>query len=106
MDTTKLSSKGQVVLPSAVRKAKAWRPGQELAVESTAEGVLLKPLKPFAPTRLEEVAGCVGYRGRRLSLAEMDAAVAAHASQFATFDRQLVQRAKRAGVPRVEAVAR
>lgn len=30
----------------------------------------------------------------------------AHASRFATFDRRLVQRARRAGVPRVEAVPR
>lgn len=79
MDTTRLSSKGQIVLPSAVRKAKAWRVGQELAVESTTEGVLLRPMKPFKPTRLEDVVGCADYRGRRLSLAEMDAAVATEA---------------------------
>jgi len=79
VDTTKLSSKGQIVLPSAVRKAKAWRTGQELAVESTPEGVLLRPMKPFPPTRLEDVVGCAGYRGPRRSLADMDAAVAAEA---------------------------
>lgn len=79
METTKLSSKGQVVLPNAIRKAKAWRPGQALSVESTPEGVLLRPLKPFAPTRLEEVVGCVGYEGPRKSIEEMDAAVASEA---------------------------
>ena len=79
METTKLSSKGQVVLPNAIRKAKAWRPGQELSVESTPEGVLLKPLKSFAPTRLEEVVGCVGYVGPRKSIEEMDAAIASEA---------------------------
>lgn len=79
MDSTKLSSKGQVVLPSAIRKAKAWRPGQVLAVEITPEGVLLRPLKPFAPTRLEDVVGCAGYRGPRKSIEEMDAAVIAQA---------------------------
>lgn len=79
MESTKLSSKGQVVLPSAIRKAKAWRAGQELSVESTPEGVLLKPLKPFAPTRLEDVVGCAGYKGPRKSIDEMDEAVAAEA---------------------------
>lgn len=79
MESTKLSSKGQVVLPSAIRKAKAWRAGQALAVELTPEGVLLRPLKPFAGTRLEDVVGCAGYEGPRKSIEEMDAAVAAQA---------------------------
>jgi AbrB family looped-hinge helix DNA binding protein len=79
MDSTRLSSKGQVVLPSAIRKAKAWQPGQVLAVEITPEGVLLRPLKPFAPTRLEDVVGCAGYRGPRKSIEKMDAAVRAQA---------------------------
>ena len=79
METTKLSSKGQVVLPRAIRSAKAWHAGQELAVEVTAEGVLLKPLKPFAPTTLEEVVGCVEYKGPRKSIEDMDAGVAAEA---------------------------
>ena len=75
METTKLSSKGQIVLPRAIRRAKAWHAGQELEVEITAEGVLLKPLKPFAPTRLEDVAGCVGYDGPPRSIEEMDEAI-------------------------------
>ncbi len=45
----------------------------------TPEGVLLRPLKPFSPTRVDEVFGSVGYRRRSLSLAQMDAAVAAEA---------------------------
>jgi len=76
METTKLSSKGQVVLPRAIRSAKAWHAGQELAVEVTPEGVLLRPLKPFAPTRLEDVVGCTGYKGPRKTIEEMDAAIA------------------------------
>jgi AbrB family looped-hinge helix DNA binding protein len=79
METTKLSSKGQVVLPRAIRTAKAWRPGQQLAVESTPEGVLLKPLKPFAPAKLEAAIGCAGYKGPRKSIADMDAAIAREA---------------------------
>ena len=33
METTKLSSKGQVVLPKSVRDAHKWQPGAEFAVE-------------------------------------------------------------------------
>ncbi len=76
METTKLSSKGKVVLPRTICSAKSWYAGQEFSVEVTPEGVLLKPLKPFAPTRLEDVAGCTGYKGPRKSIEEMDAAVA------------------------------
>jgi AbrB family looped-hinge helix DNA binding protein len=79
METTRLSSKGQIVLPRSIRAAKAWRPGQALEVVSTAEGVLLKPLKAFAPTRLEDVAGCLAYKGRPRTIEEMDAAVRAEA---------------------------
>ena len=77
METTRLSSKGQIVLPRAIRSAKSWHAGQELAVEITTEGVLLKPMKPFAPTRMENVVGCVDYKGPRKSIEDMDAGVAA-----------------------------
>lgn len=75
METTKLSSKGQVVLPSAIRTARKWKPGTRLAVENRPEGVLLKALKPFAETRLADVMGSAGYKGRRRSLKEMEAAI-------------------------------
>lgn len=81
MDTTKLSSKGQVVLPSSIRTARNWRTGVRFAVEDTPEGVLLRPLKSFPPTRVDEVFGSAGYRGRSLSLAQMDAAVVAEAKK-------------------------
>ena len=55
MDTTKLSSKGQVILPKHIRTAHKWWPGVEFSVEDTAEGVLLRPLKLFKPTQLEDV---------------------------------------------------
>lgn len=77
METTKLSSKGQVILPAAIRAANQWKAGVEFAVEDTGEGVLLRPLKPFATTTLNEVTGCAGYTGRAHTLEEMDKAVAA-----------------------------
>lgn len=76
MDTTRVSSKGQVVLPQAVRKRKKWRPGTRLVVEETKEGVLLRPEKPFPPTTFEEVEGILRYKGKPRTLAEMDEAIA------------------------------
>ena len=77
METTKLSSKGQVILPAAIRKTNQWKAGVEFAVEDTGEGVLLRPLKPFAATTLDEVTGCAGYTGKAHTLEEMDKAVTA-----------------------------
>jgi AbrB family looped-hinge helix DNA binding protein len=73
MDTTKLSSKGQVVLPSSIRAARRLKTGARFAVEDTAEGILLRPLSPFPPARVEEVCGMLEYRGPARSVAEMDA---------------------------------
>jgi AbrB family looped-hinge helix DNA binding protein len=61
METTKLSSKGQVIIPQSVREADHWKPGTEFTVEDTPQGLLLKPKKLFAETRLEDLIGCVGY---------------------------------------------
>lgn len=76
MDTTRVSSKGQVVLPQAVRERKKWLPGTRLVVEETKEGVLLRPEKPFPPTTFEEVEGILRYKGKPRTLAEMDEAIA------------------------------
>ncbi|HEX4006285.1 MAG TPA: AbrB/MazE/SpoVT family DNA-binding domain-containing protein [Acidobacteriaceae bacterium] len=76
MATTKISTKGQVVLPLAVRNRRKWTPGTELIVEETPLGVLLRPAKPFPPTTIEEVSQILQYRGKRKSIEEMDEAIA------------------------------
>ena len=76
METTRLSSKGQVVIPKAIRAARGWESGAELAVEDTAEGVLLRPVRLFPSTSVADVLGCAGYRGPRKTLADMEAAIA------------------------------
>ncbi len=81
METTKLSSKGQVVLPSATRASRKWLPGTEFEVIEMEDGVLLRPVGPFAVTRIDEVFGMARFRGRKRSLADMDAAVLAEAAR-------------------------
>ncbi len=78
MQTTKLSSKGQVILPAAIRSANQWQAGVEFMVENTRSGVLLRPIKTAPATRLnEEVVGCTGYAGKPHSVADMDKAIMA-----------------------------
>jgi AbrB family looped-hinge helix DNA binding protein len=42
METTRVSTKGQIVIPKQVRKALHWGAGKELVVVQTEDGVLLK----------------------------------------------------------------
>jgi len=75
--TTTVSTKGQVILPKAIRQRRNWAAGTRLVVEETPVGVLLKAAPVFAPTRPEDVAGILAYRGPPKSLEEMDAAITA-----------------------------
>jgi AbrB family looped-hinge helix DNA binding protein len=84
MNTTRLSSKGQIVLPAALRAARAWPPGTEFEVLETTDGLLLRPLatpSPFAATRLQDVFGMANYAGPARSVEDMHAAVQAEAAR-------------------------
>ena len=76
METTRLSSKGQIVLPKSVREARSWKPGTEFAVDETSEGILLRPLRPFPPTSIADVFDCLKYKGRAKSLRQMEMTIA------------------------------
>ena len=57
-----------------------WRRRKEARPEEIIDAALaLFVEKGFSATRLEDVAGCAGYRGPRKSVEQMDAAVAAMA---------------------------
>ncbi|HEX5280040.1 MAG TPA: AbrB/MazE/SpoVT family DNA-binding domain-containing protein [Micropepsaceae bacterium] len=75
--TTVVSTKGQVILPKAIRDRRHWQAGTELLVEETKDGVLLKAKRLFAPTRPEDVFGMLRYKGRPKTLKEMDDAITA-----------------------------
>ena len=75
METTRLSTKGQIVLPRGIRVSRAWGPGTEFTVEETGEGLLLRPKARFPETGLEEVAGCLRSERKSRTPAEMRAAV-------------------------------
>jgi AbrB family looped-hinge helix DNA binding protein len=75
MKTTKMSSKGQVIIPKALREIHHWEEGQELIVINVGDGILLKPKKPFPETSLDLVAGCLKYEGTPKSLEDMEDAI-------------------------------
>jgi AbrB family looped-hinge helix DNA binding protein len=76
MPVTRLSTKGQLILPKEIRTAHAWGPGTEFTVEETPDGILLRPSVRFPRTTIEDVAGCLKYKGKRKTLAEMERAIA------------------------------
>lgn len=75
METTRMSTKGQLALPKSIRSSRAWGPGTEFTVEETGEGVLLRPTNRFPATELVEVVGCLRYEGNAKAIAKMNDAV-------------------------------
>lgn len=75
MLTTKLSSKGQVIIPKEIRSRHHWEPGQELQAIDTDDGLLLRLASPFPETTLKEVASCLPFSGKAKTLAEMEEAI-------------------------------
>ena len=79
--TTTVSTKGQVILPKAVRSRRQWTAGTRLVVEDTPEGVLLRPAPAFPRTGLDEVFGMLPTSGPARTVEEMDAAVLEEAAR-------------------------
>ncbi len=85
--TTTLSTKGQVILPAAIRRRRHWQAGTRLVVEETQDGVLLTPAPLFAPARPEEVFGSLPHEGPPKTLEDMQAGIAAEARRRHARDR-------------------
>lgn len=84
---TTVSTKGQVILPKAIRERRQWSAGTELMVEDTPDGVLLRAIPAFALTRPEEVFGSLPWTGPEKSIQDMKAAVEAEAKRRHARDR-------------------
>lgn len=69
---THLTSKGQVVIPRAVREHLRWRPGLRLRVEISKSGAVeLHPEVMDIDALLEQLSGCI-KEGDALSELEAD----------------------------------
>ncbi len=75
METTRLSSKGQVIIPKNIREQHQWQVGVEFMVIDLEDGILLKPVPLIEPTVIEDVAGCLAYREGTKTIQEMDEAI-------------------------------
>jgi AbrB family looped-hinge helix DNA binding protein len=75
MAETTISSKGQVVLPKALREKRRWKAGTKLTVEERPEGLLLKPLERKKKFNVSDWRGMLKYKGPPRTIEEMNAAI-------------------------------
>lgn len=64
METVKLSTKGQVVIPKEIREAGHMEPGMEFAIAFVDGQIRMTPVPAVKPTTFQEVAGCLYRPGR------------------------------------------
>ena len=72
METTRLSPKGQIVIPHRIRQQLGWETGLRFEVEPIEGGIALRPIKELVPTTVEEAYGCLHYQGETKSLTDME----------------------------------
>lgn len=78
----RLSTKGQLIIPKAIRARRGWGAGTKLRIEERGDHVALSSaVAGEDAVSLDDLVGCVGYAGPRRSLADMQAAIAKGASR-------------------------
>lgn len=70
METVKLSTKGQLVIPNEIRKAHHLAVGTEFVVSFVGDEIRLIPLPRFLRTSVAEAAGLLIKRGKKKLSAE------------------------------------
>jgi AbrB family looped-hinge helix DNA binding protein len=73
--TTTLSSKGQMVLPKALRDLKQWKPGAQLLLEDVPGGVMVKLVETKKKYTVDDLVGILKYDGPPLSQEEIDSRI-------------------------------
>ena len=61
MNTTVVTTKGQVVIPAKIRRKLNIRKGTRLYIEEGVDGLILKPV---TPAYLEKIAGVLPTKGK------------------------------------------
>lgn len=54
---TRMSDKGQVVVPKSLRDLKGWLPGTDLEVIDLGEGIMLRPRRHAPALTVDEAVG-------------------------------------------------
>ena len=70
--TTKMSSKGQVVIPEAIRKRLGLEPGDQFVVVASKDAVILKAIVTPAMDEFDELLADARRQARRAGLKRSD----------------------------------
>ena len=79
--TTKMSSKGQVVIPEAIRKQLGLEPGDQFVVVASKDAVILKVITPPTMDQFDELLADARKQARRAGLKHSDIADALAAAR-------------------------
>ena len=71
----RVSSKGQLVLPTEIRRRRGIEAGSEVEIEEVPEGVLLRLVRGPVAASLDDLVGCTGYKGPKKTLHDMEEAI-------------------------------
>jgi AbrB family looped-hinge helix DNA binding protein len=69
--TTKLSSKGQIVIPKEIRDELHWEAGTELTLVATGSGVSLKAISAKTGRNLGDLIGLLKHEGAPIAIEEL-----------------------------------
>ena len=81
METVKLSSKGQFILPKAIRNRHHWEAGTEFIIIDKGTELVIKPTRVFPATELESPDTPSLFKCKTLSPDDMKLAVSVEAGK-------------------------
>ncbi len=86
----KISSKGQLVLPKAIRDAYGLGAGSEVEVESAGDVILLRPRprKARQTYTIDQVAGFLKYDGPPVTVEDMERGIVKEARRMWNAERR------------------
>lgn len=73
--TTTLSTKGQLIVPKAIRDRHHWKAGTRLKLVDTPDGLLVRAEPAIETTKMDDIFGSLKWDGPPASIEDMNASV-------------------------------
>ena len=74
--TTRMSSKGQVVIPEAIRQELGLEPGAQFIVVGQRDAIILKPISKPSPAEFDTILKTARQQARKAGMKKSDVAAA------------------------------
>ena len=65
---TTMSTKGQLIIPSTIRHSHDWHSGVQFSIVDEGNQLILKPISAEPSLNVSDVAGCIKYKGPKVSI--------------------------------------